>query len=181
MGLILQGQKRFSGDWYGRKIVIYPGIAPTVLLSLNITSENIQTATETLFEFGLKNSSEIDGELELQIQELPEPIFPSSHDIEQYHDGAIARLMLFKPRPYTQRVKRLIQSAKSLTAQFQQESIGTEHLLLALIQEGQELINGQSSDAVQILEALQIDLLDLQERVIQRCISPSIEKNDYKF
>jgi ATP-dependent Clp protease ATP-binding subunit ClpC len=71
--------------------------------------------------------------------------------------------------PFKPRAKKTLELSWTVSSELKHSSIGTEHLLLGLIREARDSLetDGTEGVAVQILQALGIDLIVLQEKILE--------------
>jgi hypothetical protein len=69
--------------------------------------------------------------------------------------------------PFSERSNRVFKKAAAAADLFGNQFISVFHLLLGIVEEGQELIDGQQSNAVRVLEYLGVNIQELQEQILQ--------------
>ena len=71
---------------------------------------------------------------------------------------------------FTDRVRKVLQMAREEAARLHHEYVGTEHILLGLIREGEGV-------AAAVLTNLSVDLDEIQQRIDRGFVDPLIELN----
>ncbi|MFQ4144220.1 Clp protease N-terminal domain-containing protein [Chlorogloeopsis sp. ULAP02] len=92
---------------------------------------------------------------------------PSTQVVEVEANYTIASFAFNEGVGFSERAIRVLTRAEEIADRGKQRFISAFHLLLGLLEEGQELIDGQPSNAVRILEYLGVNLHELQTQVIQ--------------
>ena len=92
---------------------------------------------------------------------------PSSVETVESGNCSTALFVFTEGMNFSDRVMQVFERAESIADQSGQHFISTLHILLGLVEEGQEIIQGQHSNAVKILEHLGVNMQELQARIVQ--------------
>nr|RNJ64989.1 MAG: hypothetical protein EDM05_33555 [Leptolyngbya sp. IPPAS B-1204] len=114
---------------------------------------------------------------------VAEPVIPSPSPtprvIEVGPNYTVAEFKFNEGLPFSERSVRAFERAKAIADRSEQSLISALHLLLGLIEEGQELVNGQTSEAVRVLEHLGVNFNELQALILQALSSvPKADTNN---
>ena len=74
---------------------------------------------------------------------------------------------------FTERVRKVLAMAREEAARLRHEYVGTEHILLGLIREGEGV-------AAAVLQNLSVDLEDIQQRIEETVVRDYVPEDEYR-
>ncbi|MBF2004746.1 MAG: hypothetical protein IGS49_04580 [Chlorogloeopsis fritschii C42_A2020_084] len=161
LGLITQGSRKVQTQWNGNDTTVVPGIAAKILQAAGLTPEIVRSlALSSLVQS--RETEEIDA-IEFN-KESASSSAPMSKQMSPNLKNVI--VTYFHECRFNERVLQSFLIASQRANEFEQKDINTGHLLLGLIEEGEEIVNGTMSNAVKIIETLDTSCAEIKQQVI---------------